>query len=177
METWWNRHWPGFKVEKWGPKFPIDFGLNPSEVFAFSFWHKKAPVGLGFMLHKNYNIFSNKKGFSHDIRWVSLRGKMTASVLENWGIMFFWNASLHDIMLYKATWNNTKQVAHLFTMLGGYQNFLILVGFNFHKIIYRRFWFHFSLKKEIRHWSRVSIFWKIGSFFTMLILVNMKTTS
>jgi hypothetical protein len=39
------------------------------------------------MLHKNYNIFSNKKGFSHDIRWVSLRGKMTASVLENWGIM------------------------------------------------------------------------------------------
>ncbi len=44
-------------------------------------------MGLGFMLHKNYNIFSNKKGFSHDIRWVSLRGKMTASVLENWGIM------------------------------------------------------------------------------------------
>ncbi len=68
--------------------------LKPQQGFPFLFLrqegsYKEKPMGLGFTLHKNCNNFLNKQGFSHDIHWVSLGGKMTTCVLENWGIMFF----------------------------------------------------------------------------------------
>jgi len=49
--------------------------LTPKQAFPFLFLkqegsYKVKPVELGFTLHKNYNIFLNKQGFSHDIHWV-----------------------------------------------------------------------------------------------------------
>ncbi len=60
----------------------------------------------------------------------------------------------------------------------GIRFFLIPVGFGFHKIDYKRFWFLlFNLKKKIIHQVRVSIFLqKKKPVLTMLILINLKTT-
>jgi hypothetical protein len=46
-------------------------------------------------------------------------------------------------MFYRANWNNTKQVQHVFASVGWVSKFLVLVGSIFHKIIHNKFWFHF----------------------------------
>jgi hypothetical protein len=90
--------------------------------------YKVKPVELGFTLHKKYNIFLNKLDFSHDIHWVSLGGKMTTYVLENWGIMFF---EMHAyILCSRRLLETTLNKLRMFLLvLGGYQNLLVLFGF------------------------------------------------
>jgi hypothetical protein len=66
---------------------------------------------------------------------------MTTCILENRGIMFFEMPTyiLCSIRLLGTTLSKLH-------MLGGYQNLLVLVGSIFHKIFYKRFWFHIFLK-------------------------------
>jgi len=52
----------------------------------------------------------------------------------------------------------TLNKLHMLLVLGGYQNFLVVVGSIFHKIIYKIFWFHFYFIFEIMNRNRVSIF-------------------
>jgi len=62
---------------------------------------------------------------------------MIACVLENWGIMFFEMPAyiLCSIRLLGTTLN---KFCMFLRGLGGYQNFLVLVGSGFHKIIYKK---------------------------------------
>jgi hypothetical protein len=133
-------------------------------------------MGLGFTLHKNCNNFKNKQGFSHDIPWVSLGGKMTTCTLENWGIIFLKCLPTYYAFI-RLLGTTLNKLCMFLLMLDGYQKKLVFVGSIFHKIIYKRFWFHFLLCFKIMHRNKVSIFWKFGSFFTMLILINLKTIS
>lgn len=72
VETWWYWHRLGFKVKKWRPKFPTDFGLNQGLLFLFLKHESSCRVkacGVEFTQHKIVAVFFIK-GFSHDIRWV-----------------------------------------------------------------------------------------------------------
>ncbi len=62
-------------------------------------------------------------------------------------------------------------------VLGGYQKLLVLVGSIFHKIITKDLGFTFYFIFKIMHQNKVSIFLKIGSFFTILIFINLKMVS
>ncbi len=72
VETWWYWHQLGFRVKKWRPKFPTDFGLNQGLLFLF-LKHESScrvkPVGLDLHSIKIVAVFFIKS-FSHDIRWV-----------------------------------------------------------------------------------------------------------
>lgn len=72
VETWWYWHRLGFRVKKWRPKFPTDFGLNQGLLFLFLKHESSCSVklvGLDLPSIKIVAVFF-KKGFSHDIRWV-----------------------------------------------------------------------------------------------------------
>ncbi len=137
-----------FQSEKVVAQISNRLWFKPKQLFPFLFLrqegsYKVNPVELGFTLHKNYNNFFLKKGFSHDIHWVSLGGKMTTCVLENWGIMFFEMPAY--ILCSRRLLGTTLNKLRMFLLvLGGYQNLLVLVGSIFHKMDYRRFWFHFK---------------------------------
>ncbi len=91
------------------------------------------------------------------------------------GHYVFWNACLH-IMLYKVTWNNIKQVLHVFTRVGWVSKLFGTCWIQFSQNnLQKDFGFTFNFFFKIMHWSKISIFWKIGSFFTMLILINLIT--
>jgi len=68
---------------------------------------------------------------------------MTTCVLENWGIMFF-EMPPYILCSRRLLGTTLNKLCMFLLVLGGYQNLMVLLGFIFHKLIYKRFWLHFK---------------------------------
>jgi len=107
---------------------------------------------LSYLIHYKVKPDVNSVGFIHN--WVITGFRW----MVHWWLLVQLMPCTYSLLGY-STWERYSPV------LGGYHIFMILVGFGFHRTIYKRVWFSLSFPPKIICQAMVSIFFykKTGS--------------